>query len=215
MREDLYFETVDKKTYTNESITSRYDELYNALNEFRDYDIKYPENQYNEVFNKIMNNIMDLKLYCRNYQDYNSQWDTIYNKGVINAIDLYDILTILALITFCQRCHHFADPNSYNELILQFTKSKMLPKLINRLLNIIELYNKESSNSGNDKYKSDTFNSNAIDDILEEIDTVIDKFDDDEKETTNENQEMNNKNELFNYLEKDDDGKVISKIKED
>lgn len=125
-----------------ENDASKYTLLYEALKKYRDYhkglnltDKKKVE----EYAFQIVKELFEIKILCRNYDEITrvTVCELKESNDKKTDINKLNVLECLSLITVIQRESYW--DGGYTEVFYEYTENEILPLLINRILDIIEL----------------------------------------------------------------------------
>ena len=111
--------------------------IYETFKKYQGYEITTnlsDKEKINKTINSLMKELNELKIMCRNYDEYDKKLDL---RGItLDRIKNLNILESLALITLMQRQDYWT--GSTASPYVGYTKSGILPKLIDRIINLYE-----------------------------------------------------------------------------
>lgn len=115
--------------------------IYEVFKKYQGYEITTnlsDKEKINKIINSLMKELNELKIMCRNYDEYDKKLDL---RGItLDKVKKLNILESLALITLMQRQDYWT--GSTASPYIGYTKSGILPELINRIISLYE--NKEN-----------------------------------------------------------------------
>ena len=115
--------------------------IYEVFKKYQGYEITTnlsDKEKINKIINSLMKELNELKIMCRNYDEYDKKLNL---RGItLDKVKKLNILESLALITLMQRQDYWT--GSTASPYVGYTKSGILPKLIDRIISLYE--NKEN-----------------------------------------------------------------------
>ncbi len=114
--------------------------IYEVFKKYQGYEITTnlsDKEKINKIINSLMKELNELKIMCRNYDEYDKKLNL--REITLDRIKNLNILESLALITLMQRQDYWT--GSTASPYVRYTKSGILPKLIDRIISLYE--NKE------------------------------------------------------------------------
>lgn len=114
--------------------------IYEVFKKYQGYEITTnlsDNDKINKIINSLMKELNELKIMCRNYDEYDQKLNL--REITLDRIKNLNILESLALITLMQRQDYWT--GSTASPYVGYTKSGILPKLIDRIISLYE--NKE------------------------------------------------------------------------
>ncbi len=114
--------------------------IYEVFKKYQGYEITTnlsDKEKINKIINSLMKELNELKIMCRNYDEYDKKLNL--REITLDRIKNLNILESLALITLMQRQDYWT--GSTASPYVGYTKSGILPKLIDRIISLYE--NKE------------------------------------------------------------------------
>lgn len=128
--------SIDDKSFDEQDMLNK-NEVYEIFKKYQGYEITTnlsDKEKINKIINSLMKELNELKIMCRNYDEYDKKLDL---RGItLDKVKKLNILESLALITLMQRQDYWT--GSTASPYIGYTKSGILPELITRIISLYE-----------------------------------------------------------------------------